>query len=233
MNCPEEVIEKLMSILSFPDEFGMDPDESSIQDEDYYREVLNEYFPGTEIRYGVSKFVIILPNTDYVIKIPFNGIYEHCGYGDNYEETFFVNFHYAQSKYRKNDYCRAELDKYNNAKQLGLEKFFAEIHYYDDDVNGFAYYYQEKVIPSGAYHGKTASQKSYDKAFSYPVEETVCDVDWMARAIECYGEEAVTAFLNYVNKIDPEIGEDLHSMNYGYRPNGEPVLLDYSGWSEY
>lgn len=220
---PAEVIEQVMACLSFPDDFGMNPESGELEAEEYYHEMLQEYFPDATITYGVSKFVIIVPSLSFVIKIPFNGSYTYDG--------DFYYFENAGTR-KRDDYCYSEWCKYRTALDNGFEKFFAKIEYYDDDADGHPYYYQEKVISAYKYHGETASAASYGKVDELSAEQMICDSDWLARAIDMYGEELVTAFIDYVNNIDPDIGADLHRNNYGYRENGEPVLLDYSGWND-
>lgn len=219
---PSEVIEKIMTLLNIPDDFGMNPDEYEIDEEEYYAEMMQEDFPGAKALHGASKFVIVIPDLPYVIKIPFNGSYQDG------------EFYYFERAHRNapSDYCYAEWRKYIDAESVGLECFLAKIDYYDADPNGIPYYYQEKVLSARQYNGKEASRASYEKVNSLCADQMICDEDWLARAIDYYGEELVTKFIDYVNYIDTDIGADLHSNNYGYRENGEPVILDYSGWND-
>lgn len=221
---PSEVIEQIMSILSFPEEFGMNPEENQVIDEEYYYEILSSYYPDVRIHYGVSKFVIDIPSLPFVIKIPFNGMIDNST-GDFY---YFEN---ADPR-KPSDYCFSEYLKYKEAKENGFACFFAKTEYYDDDYDGTSYYYQEKVNLSYQNSSIHPSADSYKKANSYSAEIVICDSTWIAAAIDCYGQDLVDAFLDYVNNIDPEISQDLHSLNYGYRSNGEPVLFDFSGWHD-
>ena len=37
--------------------------------------------------------------------------------------------------------------------------------------------------------------------------------------------------MKYVEEKDPEILNDMHSGNYGYRPNGIPCILDFASFN--
>ena len=50
---------------------------------------------------------------------------------------------------------------------------------------------------------------------------------WLAKAIDVYGEDEVNSLLDFIREHSID---DLHYGNIGYRKNGEPVLLDYSGF---
>ena len=50
---------------------------------------------------------------------------------------------------------------------------------------------------------------------------------WLAAALKKYGKEKVDKFVDFINEFDVN---DLHSANVGFRNNGDPVLIDYSGW---
>jgi hypothetical protein len=57
---------------------------------------------------------------------------------------------------------------------------------------------------------------------------------WIEAAICHYGKELTEAFIVYLSSDDDVaeiIREDLHSSNFGYRENGEPCILDYSGYN--
>ena len=53
--------------------------------------------------------------------------------------------------------------------------------------------------------------------------------EWLARAIEYYGEAAVNDLLAF---IELEGINDFHTENIGFREDGSPVILDYSGYRE-
>ena len=59
--------------------------------------------------------------------------------------------------------------------------------------------------------------------------------DWSACFIDFFGEDAFEKFYNYCVYGDDEhemcIDDDLHAGNIGFRADGSPVLLDYSGWA--
>ena len=56
------------------------------------------------------------------------------------------------------------------------------------------------------------------------------DTNWIANCIDKYGQSKVERFLNYCENIDPDLLEDVHSGNYGYREDGTPAILDFSNF---
>lgn len=230
---PIKEIEKIFRNLSIPYEFGGNPD---IDDYDWLYEWCDEVvkkqigLPHT-YSHGVSKLVFILDNCDWVVKIPFNGYYEKVWNKekDEYDEeqTNWVPFKYADGSW---DYCNLELEKYEKLQELDLECFLAEIRYLCSDCDNHPMYIQEKIIPCcNDKKKRTPSEKSLTKAKNLFYH---FDKIWIATAIDFYGEKKTLEFLDYIENIDQDMGEDLHSGNYGYREDGSPCLLDYSGWND-
>ena len=62
-------------------------------------------------------------------------------------------------------------------------------------------------------------------------DRAVCDINWIANAIEKYGLEAYRKFVDFIYNQRPEVSGDLHLGNVGYRLDGTPCILDYAGWS--
>ena len=102
----------------------------------------------TLARHGVSKMAVIIPESHYVIKVPFNGKWDsyHDDDNDIYED-YWEDFQYANQETYSFDYCCDELDKYERAVSAGLGMFFAETLFYGYTKGGYPLYLQEKVRP--------------------------------------------------------------------------------------
>ena len=67
--------EEIVNGLSLPSEIG--PDEDSYFDDEWLVCQLDDICEDANIEYGISKVVIIPEEGNFVIKIPFNGMYYH------------------------------------------------------------------------------------------------------------------------------------------------------------
>lgn len=207
--------------LHIPAEFGCDEE---CEETNSMRDVFNQLHYEDRTAWGASKFVIFCEDNK-VAKIPFNGSYYYVdhyddnNYEDDYEEIFEEFYHYS-------DYCEREAGIYENAVELGVAFFFASTEYVGLTVNGTPYYVSEQVYDfyGEESHIITSSEKSRLKAKTYKTE---LDKIWLAQAIEFYGESAVEDLLAF---IDLENISDLHIGNLGYRKDGSPCILDYSGY---
>ena len=181
-----------------------------------------------EIRTGVSKVVIIPHDSSYVLKIPYRGARD----GEDY-----YDFHYAGNKIRDWDYCETEAEIYDAFKAEGLECFLAKTVRYGEDATGYPLYIQEKCITSYDYEDSD-SKYTYDdterKAFRsmFACGIAVANNTWNMKAIMCYGVEKYIRFMQFCMDRFPDVLNDLHSGNYGYRTDGSPVLIDFSSWND-
>lgn len=55
---------------------------------------------------------------------------------------------------------------------------------------------------------------------------------WNTKAIMYYGVEKYIRFMQFCMDRFPDVLDDLHSENYGYRIDGSPVLIDFSSWND-
>ena len=181
-----------------------------------------------EIRTGVSKVVIIPHDTSYVLKIPYRGAKEG-------EESW--DFHYAGNEIRDWDYCETEAEIYDAFKAEGLECFLAKTVRYGEDATGYPLYIQEKCITSYDYEDLD-SNYTYDyteiKAFRsmFACGMAVDNNTWNTKAIMYYGVEKYIHFMQFCLDRFPDVLDDLHRENYGYRTDGSPVLIDFSSWND-
>ena len=206
--------------LSFPAEFGSDEDcEETYAIEDVYNQLGNE----VDTAYGASKFVIFL-NENEVVKVPFNG----CFWYDDEAEGG-----YRFDEFNNNDYCATEVAIYADAVALGVEKFFASIKYCGSTIDHTPIYLAERVytlFENATIRSKAkSSEDSLNRAKELKKEGAYFPIDWLARAIEWYGIDAINDLLAF---IDLEHINDFHDGNVGFRKDGSPVILDYSGYDE-
>ena len=236
-------LKALERTIYIPENFGIDLDE----DEPYEDvEELQEWAWDTfhaNLYYGVSKCAIIFEGEDEVIKIPFNGSWIWDGKEDpetgewiENEKPDFIPFHRANDVHKeaKNwDYCENELIKYEMAVGAGFEKFFADTRFLDK-VNGRPLYAQEKCVSFAETSLSEHSEDSYKKWKNNITMQHLkhhINVEWVCLAIDWYGEEEVTRFLQYL--IDNKLHRDLHDGNIGVSAiDGRPLLLDWAGWRD-
>ena len=240
--------------------FGLLVKEGEPEEPIYYNEIEEKILDidnGAEIRYGISKMVISAPSLrDVVIKIPFNGIYDF--YYDDYlypydkddylypydktDITFFdgedhyyyyTQFNSAENNINNSDYCATELEKYNTLKTFGLDNFVAKTEFYNTS-NNIRFYLQEKAMSMEEdFKKRRSSFKSKNTARQWIEDEMMTiDVEWAGMCIDYYGEELTKQFLDYCNYQDDIIISDPHMGNFGYRKNGEPIVIDFSGFAD-
>ena len=171
------------------------------------------------INYGCSKLVIIPPNTDYVIKIPFLA---DESYGEFCSATYPIHNSHGW------DYCASECEWYYVAALHGIKDFFAKSEYvfsYNDYVK---IYVQEKCkIYNGARHTHSKEERFtvLNKLHSIKCQNTHLDLDFLVELFKYYSETEIQKFLIFTERNL----SDLHNANVGFR-YGRPVLVDYSGF---
>lgn len=203
--------------LNINPEFGADDYNNETDVIEEVCDQITNVDPNCEMTYGASKFVIFL-NEREVVKIPFNG----CYYNDDEEDSVF-------DYYNNTDYCSIEERIYEDAVSARIEMFFAGTHYAGQTKSGKAVYISERVYPYNSEQRDNSPKPSADSLKKAESFDCSLSYDWLARAIEYYGEKLVQAFVQFIK--DEEIN-DLHNGNIGVRADGAPVLLDYSGFME-
>ena len=212
--------------LWVPENFGvyecdcdiLSPDTQRFQDE--ILDLARKMNIRVQIAYGVSQYVIILPDKT-VIKIPFQGFY----YGDPYEgegeEDSFENF--------DNNYSEVAVNVYQDAIYKGISKMFSKIEKIGFFANGHPIYKQE-------YAESLFSKEIKVKEDSLTRAKEIGDdrylpfnTDWIALVIEKYGKEEVDDLMDFIE--DEQLG-DFHQGNYGFTAAGDPVVFDYSDFNE-
>ena len=179
---------------------------------------------------GVSKVAIIPKEKNYVIKIPYYGVYRK----NNGIKCFDP---YFSSISKSSDYCKSEEIIYNKAKANGLDTFFAEIEQIGK-IKSIPIYVQRKaVIFEDVYYPEDDEEENLNEheisifktittKYSDLVEDEYLPISWMKDFICSYGELAFDKLYNFLS--DNNI-QDLHSENIGYICE-RPVLVDFSGF---
>lgn len=209
--------------LYVPDDFGIDDYDGSLtySASEYEREVYHiaeKCGITIQTNYGCTQFVIITETRD-VYKIPFAGTL-YCDYiGDGKSEDVFEIF--------KIDHSKRAVDLYNEAVDAKVEDFFSEIALVGWSKNNYPIYQQAWAC---TYFDKKAepSAESTTKAEKMEAKKYIpFDRDWLALAIDFFGEEKVFALLQFIDDNDID---DLHRNNYGFDDAGLPVIFDYSSY---
>ena len=234
MTFNHKLINKILdAIFPLPEKFGILLYENKDTEPINYTFLKNAVAnadPAASIYFGMSKMAIVSPNLgNIVIKIPFNG----CFFMTKEEGFEWCPFEWA-SELDSSDYCFAEYQKYKKLKTYGLDCFVAKTWYYKK-IRGVRVFLQEFVTPEEdlcfnlikkpSKKSQTLANKWYDEG------KFELDPDWIANCIDRYGKSKVKRFLYYCDNIDPDILEDLHDGNYGYRKNDTPCILDYSNYA--
>ncbi len=237
MKINHELINRFLdAVRPFPECFGptyTDSDGDGLENIYSIRDNVYNVDPAAQVLYGASKLVIISPKLkDFVIKIPFNGYWSETFYedGDN-DDLEWTDFYQAPTD-DGYDYCYAEYEKYKDLKRACLEDFVTKTIFYKE-IDGVRIFLQEKVICHFSGTFEPSSRKSMDLALKWKKEgkfDFYVEAKWVANCLDYYGVKKTEKFLNYCNEVDDDILSDCHNGNFGYRKDGSPVLLDFSGY---
>ncbi len=199
--------------------------------------------------YGATKIVFILPDKNFVIKIPFSGCYvdkeieTKAEKGAKYKWiSSYSKFTGAQSPMMTEgdewDYCQVECDIYALAEEEAVEDFFAKtecigfIHNYPIYVQEIAKIYKD-IYPfretEETEYRKKYTEEDYEKIDSlcYNHNYDYFNKYWLCDAFKYYGEIRGEEFLQFIKNVRVE---DLHKANIGYIGD-RPVIIDYSGFN--
>lgn len=166
---------------------------------------------------GATKCVFVLPDTHYVLKMPYNS--HHCRY-------LYAGADAAQEW----NYCAAEMTIYQKAKQMNASDIFVK----NKRIRSkYPLYLQEKChplidtlsLPEPSLTIYTSWYKHHNSSDDIYNEEEY--EIWTEDVINFYGNEQGTYLLDYIS----ENIDDLHSGNIGYLcHNLQPVVFDYGGF---
>lgn len=173
-----------------------------------------------EIASGMTKYVIIPDDLNWVIKLPIQVRPEQ------YRREEFL------TKFNAYDYCDLETRNFAYAEEKGVTVFFAE-SYFLSLYKGIRIYIQRKA---------ECDEQEFDdrlkKYASHYVSET-CNKDVFDEVVSDYvlnmdeSKSLEAVFGNVPTELYDLIEErnvnDLHCGNYGFI-NEKPVIIDYSGY---
>ena len=206
--------------LDVPNCFGSDEENYTSEE---IETIMDECDKNVECRYGASKFVMLFDGSNKVVKIPMNGSWSY-NYNDNadYDDPVWEPFATA-------DYCALEALIYEAAVEAGLEMFFASTVEAGRTSKGCGvpYYISERVNTGYDYDYEYEPSDDSKKKAREMTNRGSVSIDFVAAALDFYGEVLVKEFLDFVREWEIN---DLHDDNIGYRNDGSPVLLDYSGF---
>lgn len=227
-----EVAKTIIIGLKLPAQLGVNSSDDTFDSDWVSYEVGKNYSGDFRIDNGVSKMVIIPENEDFVIKIPFNGMYEY-EWDDEEEDYDWENpsFDYFIGAEAPDvtDYCWNEMLTIEKAQEAGFGGLFPNMEFLMC-YNGIRFYIQEKVRTSRAFHPVGLSQDSRDAANSLNMHYQCGSSEWRAAIIEAYGTDFWVNFVNWDDENQIGTLTDMHSMNYGYDMDGSPIILDASGF---
>ena len=176
--------------------------------------VSHDIFNG-HIAWGASKFCLILPDVDFVIK-----------WDNNAESSDSLK----------------EVEVYKDAVNCNLDYFFPKTEEYAE-FNGYIFIKQEKIdYPADKVNWKdtcrykkiarTVSPKIIQKMNNeiqiaeYSDYSRVLDNLWAGVVISLYGKAQAKALCDFIRKHSIT---DLHRSNIGYK-NHRPIILDFCGY---
>lgn len=211
-------VRAIISKIILPYCFGTD-------DDDFEDSVLNDQLKDVTDRefclhHGVTKAVIEFKDFPFVVKIPFDGWWDI---------DTFVPFEYASYKV-SNNYCGADYDETLRFQQYGFSEFAPCMkmlgNWQERDI-----FVQEKILPYWeGINSIKISQNSREKAEGTDWE-TPFSTNWIAAAIEIFGEKKWAAFNEWAQ--GEEFIRDMHSGNYGFSIDGRPIIFDLSGYNDH
>lgn len=186
---------------------------------------LPESFSYTSTK-GATKLILMPRDVDFVIKIPFNG-------GQHWDGTMIPFYHAGCSACEDENwnYCETERIIAWVAKDYKISRCFVKNNYIGD-VDHHPIYIQRRVctysLSSPPPYKKTKSYKEISQSFCDSHYFNCFNPIWLSDFMEYYGKQSFYSFMEF---IEDECINDLHSGNIGYIGN-KPVVFDYAGWHE-
>lgn len=180
---------------------------------------------------GASKLVIIPDGANYVIKIPFNGMWEER-FDDEEEEEYTDFYKFEGASYGDGwDYCLNELIIYRLSKTYNINEVFVKTKYLGS-INNYPIYIQERAV---TFCESDKRREKTLKDIDIKTEDTcrkhnfyTFNKKWLSDALEYYGEKKLDKIISFLSNNN--IG-DLHNSNIGYVGN-RPVLIDFSDFCD-
>lgn len=211
---------KLLEVCTFKDNFTS---------EDYYDDIiipLDKVEKGT-IQYdsGATKLVLWIPNFDeYVVKIPFTGLYESIWIEE--DEEYVEDYQEYFGAYDGWDYCYVETSLYADAVREGVDQFFLKTSLLGH-IKGHPIYIQPRAVEFYAIPHKISLEEKQESNKICRECRVSLKPEWVLDAVKCYGLPQVKKLFAFIHEYNIE---DLHGNNLGYY-NDKPVIIDYAGFN--
>lgn len=195
--------------------------------------VISEWSINYCTRHGLSRFVIIPDEGDYVIKLPITGIYDFVDSEDEEGDWIREMRIVAKADDTCDDPTEDEICFYNNAskaiKQVLLPNIFIGAY------NGIPVYIQRKITET--YDSSKNSYRPLSLDEHVLIKRTMtkatkiddcyppCPDAFTLDIINFYGAKKAESMLKFLYERN-----DLHGGNIGYI-DGRPVVFDYGGFN--
>lgn len=168
---------------------------------------------------GASKLVLLLPDENFVIKIPFKG---------EYYDGEFYEFDAATTPDLECtwDYCHLEQHIFKTALECGAGDFLLET-FCIGQVKDYPIYAQKKAE---TFYSCDSGKERYSPEEASRIYEKF-DIDqlnmnWIMDFLAYYAEENLELLCGLIRE---SLLSDLHEGNIGYY-EGRPVIFDYAGF---
>lgn len=208
-------LEKRLCGAEYEDVAWVDEDSGDLSDEafSFFESICDDFDNGCSKI--VLKYMIEFP--ELVFKIPVLGEFEW----DNPK---------SKHEYTGDDNCSFECELYSYAQDAGVDEFFCPIEYLGN-ICGFPVYISPKA--GSIFETYEEGSNSSDKAKEYANLDDVRMTGGiypnnLAVFYDWYGEKKVDRFLDFLSMNGIE---DCHPSNLGYTVSGQPVVIDYGGYS--
>lgn len=177
---------------------------------------------------GCTKLALFFPDYDYVIKIPFKGFLFDSGEGDE-----FYPFECADDANNGDNYCEAEVLRYQAAKDAGLQQFFEE-NICIGEIQGTPIYKQALCTPysyaSEVYVLSNLEEREAVEAFCESKNLDCFNPEWLTEVAKTCGTKVLEELLQFIEDYNIS---DLHNGNIGYKfKNHFPVIFDYASFED-
>ena len=216
-------------VKKVPEKFGWDEYDTEEENTAVISEALRDAKVAGGAYRGATKAVAVVSGCSSVLKVPYSGKWD---YDESVNCDYFTRFEGADnSEYNNWDYCLTEYEVYEAAKENGLDIFFPKTEIMGECESGTVIK-QERVLDFYEYCS-ISEDRTIELVYLDAKYCDLIDSQWIAAAIERYGKAMVDKLIDFLEDNFPIVVEDLHNGNIGFRENGEPIILDFSGWNEY
>lgn len=215
-------------VKKVPENFGWDEYNTEEENTAVISEALRDAKVAGGAYRGATKAVAVVSGCSSVLKVPYSGKWD---YDKSVDCDYFTRFEGADNSKDHNwDYCLTEYEVYEAAKENGLDIFFPKTEIMGECESGTVIK-QERVLDFYEYCS-ISEDRTIELVY---LDAKYCDLinsQWIAAAIERYGRTMVDKLIDFLEDNFPIVVEDLHNGNIGFRENGDPIILDFSGWNE-